>query len=445
MADIIGSIGLATQLVCCCIKAINALKRFTKDVRSAESDLSEVLTRVQRSHNLLDIIRAALIEIKNSNAEEFGIVISVDGLRETVNEILKLAKDVARSEARLSLIRKVTWSLQKSRKARLVERLKDHEKELLNLITAVNVIAQLRSQTGIEEKIREATARAELMDAFSGITLIDDDDDDNDEGEGGGDVARTWLGHLYIDDDYLPDGYCQLRHELSDAAFLGSWPRVWDILQEARDRYDESWVNAIRMKPHAESNLMSFWTPLHQAVYMSAPITVVQRLINLGASRSLRTRWTEFERLDVTPLELAYDLEETDLQEALCPVIYNPVPAETLTQLQRSFHHLIQRQASHLVDTSRLYLPLLEPLTELHMSAVWFPIRCNHPGAGYLYRLDGRDLLVQSRNVMEVGHEVTYRLADGEIFDVTENAVVFADYATRVGREGTYVRYTGFN
>ncbi|KAI1750409.1 hypothetical protein F4782DRAFT_250534 [Xylaria castorea] len=429
MADIIGAISLATQLASYCIKATSALKRFTEDVRSAESDLAEVLMRVQRSHNLLDVIRAALIEIKNSNAEEFGVLVSVDGLRETINDILKLAKDGARSEARLSLIRKVIWSLQKSRKARLVERLKDHEKELLNLISAVNVIAQLRSQTGIEAKIRDATARAELIDAFSGITLVDDDE----EGKGENGVVRTWLGHLHTDDGHLPEGYCQLRHELSDAAFLGSWPRVWDILQEARDRYDESWVNAIRMKPHAKSNAMSFWTPLHQAVYMSAPVTVVQRLINLGAFRTLRTRWTEFEHLDMTALELTYDLEETDLQRALCPVIHNPVPTQILAQLQQSFHHLIQQQAGRLIDISRLYLPLLEPLTELHMSAVWFPIRCDHPGAGYLYRLDGRDLLVQSRNVMAMNHEVTYRLAHSEIFDVTENAVIFADYATRRG------------
>lgn len=139
MADVIGAIGLATQLASSCIKAISALKRFTKDVKSAESDLAEVLTRVQRSHNLLDIIRAALIEIKKSNAEEFSVVISVDGFRETIDEILTMAKDVSRGEARPSLVRRVTWSLQKSRKSMLVERLKDHEKELINLVTAIHV------------------------------------------------------------------------------------------------------------------------------------------------------------------------------------------------------------------------------------------------------------------------------------------------------------------
>jgi hypothetical protein len=139
MADIIGAIGIATQLASLCVNTISALKRFTKDMRSAESDLAEVLTRVQRSHNLLDIIRTILIETKNSNVEEFNVVISVDGFRETVNEILQLAKDVVRGEARLSIVRRVIWSLQRSRTVRLVERLEQHEKELVSLISVINV------------------------------------------------------------------------------------------------------------------------------------------------------------------------------------------------------------------------------------------------------------------------------------------------------------------
>jgi hypothetical protein len=131
--------------------------------------------------------------------------------------------------------------------------------------------------------------------------------------------------------------------------------------------------------------------------------------------------------LDVTPLELAYDLGETHLHEILCPVIRNPVPKTIIAKLQQSFHELIKEEAGDLVDTSKLCLPLLEPLTELKNEAVWFPIRCENPGAGYLYRLDGRDLLAQSRNVAAVDREYTYRVTDREIFDVTENAVVFSD------------------
>jgi elongation factor P hydroxylase len=71
-----------------------------------------------------------------------------------------------------------------------------------------------------------------------------------------------------------------------------------------------------------------------------------------------------------------------------------------------------------------LYLPLMEPLTELVNEAVWFPIWCERPHVGYWYRLDGRDLLVQSRNVTEMDRIHTYRMTDEYIFDVGGNPVV---------------------
>ena len=38
-------------------------------------------------------------------------------------------------------------------------------------------------------------------------------------------------------------------------------------------------------EPLADSDQMSFWTPLHQAVFNRAPIEVVRRLIEAGAFR----------------------------------------------------------------------------------------------------------------------------------------------------------------
>ena len=58
----------------------------------------------------------------------------------------------------------------------------------------------------------------------------------------------------------------------------------------------------------AESDQMSFWTPLHQAVFNHAPVDVVRRLIDAGAFRKhipshveldssdlLGQEWSEFE------------------------------------------------------------------------------------------------------------------------------------------------------
>lgn len=141
----------------------------------------------------------------------------------------------------------------------------------------------------------------------------------------------------------------------------------------------------------------------------------------------MRTHSTEFEHLDVTALELAYSLEESALQGLLCPVIRTPVPHDTIVKLQHKFHHFIREEIKHLPGEHRLYLPLIEPLTELVNEAVWFPIWCERPYVGYWYRLDGRDLLVQSRNVVGTDRICTYRMTEDYIFDVGEYAVVTVD------------------
>lgn len=46
---------------------------------------------------------------------------------------------------------------------------------------------------------------------------------------------------------------------------------------------------------------------------------------------------------------------------------------------------------------------------------------------GYLYMLDGRDLLIRSMNIFGVNQEYTYRVMDAEIFDVSHHFGVFPD------------------
>lgn len=118
---------------------------------------------------------------------------------------------------------------------------------------------------------------------------------------------HTWLGHVAT--EHYTSKYVKLRHELSDAAYWGNWPVLFDRIEDGRHIYNESWVNAPRMSmstlkplPQKETKLiltvffcapepipqitsLTMWTPLHQAVYMDAPMDVVQRLIDLGASR----------------------------------------------------------------------------------------------------------------------------------------------------------------
>lgn len=154
--------------------------------------------------------------------------------------------------------------------------------------------------------IKEATDTAVSPDAFSEITLVKEE-----TGEVGSDnLIRTWIGHVHTDVGQLADPYCSMRNDLADAAYFGAWDDVFDILERAKQRFDEHWANATRIStllsllslrlslavkrktliiaPFLEprGDAMSYWTPMHQAVYMRAPRGVVERLIALGGFRT---------------------------------------------------------------------------------------------------------------------------------------------------------------
>jgi hypothetical protein len=143
-------------------------------------------------------------------------------------------------------------------------------------------------------------------------------------------------------------------------------------------------------------NKTSWWTPLHQAAYMGGSKTVVQELINLGASsklsslrmqdvfflilppETLRTSNTNpmnFVDRDVTALEIAQEHGWTDLFEILCPIIRNTVPHSTLEKLQGSFHNMIWDDLDSFPNQRHLRLPELASLTEMELPEMWFPLK----------------------------------------------------------------------
>ncbi|KAF2247607.1 hypothetical protein BU26DRAFT_606490 [Trematosphaeria pertusa] len=212
--------------------------------------------------------------------------------------------------------------------------------------------------------LKEAADPAASLDSFSNLTLVNSKTNETDSGK----LIRTWIGHVHTD--------------------------VGQLIHSAKSHANEErWVEPRGMP-------LSYWTPMHQAVYMSAPVDVVERLIQLGGFRTLRTQWTEFPHLNVTPLELAHMLNETKLNDVLCPY--------SATQSRP--------EAGLLLDTSGLYLPLLESFMD--GDPVWFPLRCGVEGAGYLFWLDGRDLVVRSRGLGASGGESVFVVTEREVFSV---------------------------
>ena len=76
----------------------------------------------------------------------------------------------------------------------------------------------------------------------------------------------------------------------------------------------------------------------------------------------------------MTAVELAREFQAVELYEVLSPVIRHPLPNATLNALERFFHELIGRDLGERVRAERMYLPVLEPLTEHESVPVWFPV-----------------------------------------------------------------------
>ncbi|KAK3391188.1 hypothetical protein B0H63DRAFT_558037 [Podospora didyma] len=162
---------------------------------------------------------------------------------------------------------------------------------------------------------------------------------------------------------------------------------------------------------------------------MRAPPEVIDKLVQLGASKSstpaetLRTR-TGFAWPNITPLELAIELDVNWAVTQLRPVIHNPVPLDTLNRLQDNSHAIIRHKLGTAFDEMKLYLPILEQLTEFTSQSTWFPIKLDGRHRSYMYRLDSRHLLVWSIDIERQGSSIKYRVTEVDI-PLVDEALVF--------------------
>lgn len=161
----------------------------------------------------------------------------------------------------------------------------------------------------------------------------------------------------------------RVRQELADCTKNYDWPAVLAILSD-----HPNLVNVTR--PGGRT----LYAPLHQAAHGGAPVGVIQRMLELGAWRTLQNARGE------RPVDIASKRGQRHLMAILEPVLKREVPLGILLKLQSRFHEVIRERASHLVEQHALRLPELEPLLELEHPQTWFAV----PGmyGGFSYRLE---------------------------------------------------------
>lgn len=196
--------------------------------------------------------------------------------------------------------------------------------------------------------------------------------------------------------EVLQDDEVAVRHQLADAAKQYNWKKTLEILNERPDLSNVT-------RPDGRS----LYTPLHQAAHGNAPVEVVQKMVTMGAWRTLQN--ADGER----PIDIARKKKHQHLVELLEPVYKTHVPHKILQKIQQHFHEIILDRTGDLVRKSALRLPELEPLLEIAQPRMWFPVPGMYGGFSYWLDGEGKDVKLISESWCRVvggsgqRHEIT--------------------------------------
>jgi hypothetical protein len=179
----------------------------------------------------------------------------------------------------------------------------------------------------------------------------------------------------------LCDSAVAERQAVADAARDYDWARLLELLA-----VEPRLVNSTRLDGPA------LFAPLHLAAHGGAPEEVVERLIEMGAWRTLRSAAHE------RPVDIARRRGHAHLLSRLEPESEHEVPPLVLARIQRYFHEVIRGRAARLVREASLRLPELEPLLELRLPRMWFTVPGMYGGFGYKLEASGASSLLVSES-----------------------------------------------
>lgn len=171
------------------------------------------------------------------------------------------------------------------------------------------------------------------------------------------DFVRPLLWHGHTSDQF----YGELRHQVCDYTKSSNWPKLLDFVERNRE-HTAGFINTTRPGGKA------LFAPLHHAAWNGAPVEVVQRLVDLGAWRTLRCSD------DRLPLDIAKRQNHKHLLQVLTPLYKRDISLREIRVIQIYFHAVIRGRADHCVKEFNLRLPELEPMLEYSDKNFWFTV-----------------------------------------------------------------------
>lgn len=186
---------------------------------------------------------------------------------------------------------------------------------------------------------------------------------------------NQWPGVL--EPELLHPGYVSDAARLADASKAGDWSTVFGILSSCARPVVNQW----RIDGRA------WFTPLHQAAWLGAPVEVAEQLVTAGAWRSLRT--ADGHRA----IDLASERGHRHLHGVLEVITPGGPEVAKYAAWDERLAELIEERTRGLPPVRFRAVPT-EVIDADRLDALWFP----YPGmyGGFRMRIDDDALIVES-------------------------------------------------
>ncbi|KAJ7041809.1 hypothetical protein C8F04DRAFT_1078810 [Mycena alexandri] len=414
-----------------CISIVKALRTIIERHKNCPEELKLLLSRAHGLSVVLGRLDAVKLNLLEKDTTYIGEAFDEEACRKTVCKLNELVWKICgpeKASKQPGFLTTINWNFKNPDVNFLLDRLNSHQHDIVAAISVLDVQTDLDTKANTEAILRDIAHLkrdlASLLASLESLKVAPTVNQSLDFLQLASTPVSAFPANLnlppsaYIRNrEQMPGSlrgiqfgtwhgatrqfgeetqYTRKRSKLSNAVYQYMHSDLHAVLNYARMEYNQDWVNCIRLA--SGSTNPSGYAPIHQAAWHGVSVEEVQRLLDLGAWRTLRTI-----KSDLTPLDIARQFQHAHLYNILAPVIHHPLPSKTILNLEQSLHQVIQTECNlndedvEWMHKSATRYPEVTLLTEMVIPLIWFPINEEDVNTrGFFIRLDGREIVVKS-------------------------------------------------
>lgn len=139
MIDPVSAASLAVELAAVCVRVFKVIKKTIEARKKIKGHLLELLNRVERMRNILELLRCLLREISKTEHRDLAINLNEEGCRRTMKELQVLADKLARTNLTSQFLAGIQWQKNETEAKELVIKLQNQEQEIVNILVMIGM------------------------------------------------------------------------------------------------------------------------------------------------------------------------------------------------------------------------------------------------------------------------------------------------------------------